>query len=278
MALLDALRGPGRAGLEALVAEPAAALAVLDYDGTLAPIVSDPAHAVPLPGVPDRLAELVASIGRVAVVTGRPAADAARFLSADSRADLSTLEILGQYGAERWDSTDGRVHGAPVPAAIDQARGAMPVLLDSLGLGDAFVEDKGRAVVVHVRRMSDPDDALRRLTGPLLALAADLGLQAEPGRLVVELRPPGFDKGTGVRTLLADRPTRSVLVVGDDLGDLPAFQVVEELRAAGGEHAGLLVCSGSAEETRVADRADLVVDGPDGVLVLLDEILARLRA
>ena len=55
--------------------------------------------------------------------------------------------------------------------------------------------------------------------------------------------------------------------VGDDLGDLAAFDAVDALRAAGTP--GLLVCSGSTEVTALADRADLVVDGPDGVVALL---------
>ena len=58
-----------------------------------------------------------------------------------------------------------------------------------------------------------------------------------------------------------------VVFVGDDLGDLAAFDAVDRFRAEGTP--GLLVCSGSTEVTALADRADLVVDGPDGVVSLL---------
>ncbi len=101
----------------------------------------------------------------------------------------------------------------------------------------------------------------------------------EPGRLVLELRPPGVDKGTALTGLLRERGARSVLYAGDDLGDVPAFAAVEGLRPEG--LAGLLVCSGAVGDAPVrelADRADLVVPGPAGVvelLVALGEELSR---
>jgi trehalose 6-phosphate phosphatase len=62
--------------------------------------------------------------------------------------------------------------------------------------------------------------------------------------------------------------------VGDDLGDLAAFAAVEQLRAEGVP--GLLVCSGSTEVTALAERADLVVDGPEGVAALLSALADEL--
>jgi trehalose 6-phosphate phosphatase len=63
--------------------------------------------------------------------------------------------------------------------------------------------------------------------------------------------------------------------IGDDLGDLAAFAAVETLRGAG--LPGLLVCSGSTEVTEVAERADLVVDGPAGVAELLQALADELE-
>jgi trehalose 6-phosphate phosphatase len=87
---------------------------------------------------------------------------------------------------------------------------------------------------------------------------------------VIELRPPGGDKGVALKKLRAERGSRAVMYCGDDLGDIPAFGAVAELRAGGVP--GLAVCSGSAEVTALADVADLVVDGPDGVAALLDAL------
>jgi trehalose 6-phosphate phosphatase len=102
---------------------------------------------------------------------------------------------------------------------------------------------------------------------PLAALAARTGLAMEPGRYVLELRPPGTDKGTTLRALVRERAARSVLFCGDDLGDLAAFAAVRELRADG--IPGCTVCSSSPESAPVAAAADMVVDGPAGIVALL---------
>jgi trehalose 6-phosphate phosphatase len=78
-----------------------------------------------------------------------------------------------------------------------------------------------------------------------------------------------MDKGHALSLFLAERAARSVLFAGDDLGDLAAFEAV---RASG--LPGVTVCSGSAEVAELAERADIVVDGPDGVVALLSELVS----
>ena len=63
---------------------------------------------------------------------------------------------------------------------------------------------------------------------------------------------------------------------GDDLGDIAAFDAAEVLRAEGTY--ALLVCSGSDEVPEIAERADIVVDGPDGVVELVRELTAAIRS
>ncbi|WP_416976060.1 trehalose-phosphatase, partial [Streptomyces sp. 4F14] len=95
----------------------------------------------------------------------------------------------------------------------------------------------------------------------------------EPGRMVLELRPPGMDKGVALSRYVRELGAESVLYAGDDLGDLPAFAAVEALRSDGVP--GLLVCSGSEEVTELSQRADVVVDGPEGVVRLLRAIAGQ---
>ncbi|SEK23867.1 trehalose 6-phosphate phosphatase [Nonomuraea pusilla] len=250
-------------GMEAILTDPAGAVIGLDFDGTLSPIVADPASAVIHPDAPAVLAELGGHVMAVAIVTGRPVATAlelGRGLEA-----VPGLVVLGHYGFERWEG--GRVSAPPPPAGVPRARADLPLLLDSLGLDGVTVEDKGRAVAVHTRRSPDPEAALAVLRDPLAKLAEKHGLVVEPGRMVLELRPPGMDKGHALSMFLAERDARSVLFAGDDLGDLAAFDAV---RASG--LPGVTVCSGSAEVTALAERADIVVDGPEGVIALLREL------
>ena len=102
------------------------------------------------------------------------------------------------------------------------------------------------------------------------------GLTVEPGRYVVELRRSGSDKGSALRALADERGARSVVFAGDDLGDLAAFAEVDAIRTTG-RGSGLTVASSSDEAPAVAAAADLVVDGPAGVVAFLEALIAALE-
>jgi trehalose 6-phosphate phosphatase len=258
----------GRAGLTALLRAPGRALIGLDYDGTLSPIVTDPARARALPRALAALRAIAPRAGTVAVITGRGAVEAVSLGGLDG---LAGLIVLGHYGRQRYEN--GTLTVKPAPPGVAVARRELPGVLATAGaLDGTWTEDKGDALAVHTRRTADPAAALERLHGPLSALAARTGLRLEPGRMVLELRPGDADKGQAVRDLAAERDPGAILYCGDDLGDLPAFDAVAQLRAAGTP--GLTVCSRSAEVATLAERADLVVDGPDGVAALLEAVAA----
>jgi trehalose 6-phosphate phosphatase len=260
----------GQAGLDALLTSPRQALIATDFDGTLAPIVADPRAARALPAAVPALRRLAPAVGTLAVITGRPAADAVAYGGLDA---VPGLIVLGHYGWQRWQ--DGTLTGPDSPAAVQAARQALPGLLGQAGAPDGtWIEDKGHALAVHTRRAADPEAALRLLRGPLDDLAARLGLAVEPGRMVIELRPPGMDKGTALTGLVTERDAGSVMFCGDDLGDLPAFAAVRALRAEGTP--GCAVASASPETPQVAAVADLVVHGPEGTVALLLAIAAEL--
>lgn len=266
----------GRAGLAAILAQPRAALIAFDYDGTLSPIVDDPAAAVPEPTVVDGLAALSQLVGSVAVVTGRPAEVAVALGGFAEVPGLADLTVIGHYGLERWTLRSGEVEGAGPPPGVAVARRRIDGVLAGVGIEGLRVEDKGLSLAVHARGAADPAGALASLRGPLEALAAEAGLQVEPGRMVIELRPPDLDKGVAVRRLVRDLGARAVAFVGDDLGDLAAFAEVRRLREQ--DVPGVLVCSGSDEVAELAAQADLVVDGPVGVAAWVRALVAALRS
>ncbi|WP_330458506.1 trehalose-phosphatase [Streptomyces sp. NBC_00820] len=266
----------GRDGLQALLAKPGTAAIGLDFDGTLAPIVADPDQARAHPDAVSALAALAPKVASVAVITGRPPGVAVRNGGFAGVPGLEHLVVLGHYGAERWDAVTATVT-APAPhPGVASARAELPGFLDSVGAWrGTWIEEKGRALAVHTRRARDPQAAFEALREPLAGLAARHGLIVEPGRLVLELRPPGTDKGVALLDHVRATGAESVLYAGDDLGDLPAYAAVDELRSEG--IPGLLVCSGSSEVTELAERADLVVDGPGGVVGLLRALAAHME-
>jgi trehalose 6-phosphate phosphatase len=105
-------------------------------------------------------------------------------------------------------------------------------------------------------------------------LAREVGLEPHPGRRVLEMRPPGFDKGGALRSVVTERDARAVLFAGDDVGDLAAYDEVDRLRVQGVP--GVLVCSASAEFNGLVERADVVVDGPAGVVDYLSRLASVL--
>ncbi|KQX59487.1 MULTISPECIES: trehalose-phosphatase [unclassified Streptomyces] len=266
----------GRDGLAALLARPAKAVVALDFDGTLAEIVPDPERARAHPGAVAALAALAPEVASIAVVTGRPAGVAVRYGGFAGVPGLEHLVVLGHYGAERWDAVSGTVRAAAPHPGVASVRAELPGFLDRAGAWPGvWIEEKGRAVAVHTRRAQDPEGAFEALKGPLGDLAVAHGLVLEPGRMVLELRPPGMDKGVALAEYVREVGAGSVLYAGDDLGDLPAFAAVEKLRSDGTP--GLLVCSGSTEVPELADRADLAVPGPAGVVEFLTELARAVR-
>ncbi|MET8011545.1 trehalose-phosphatase [Streptomyces sp. NPDC005271] len=259
----------GREGLAALLERPGRAVVGLDFDGTLAEIVPDPDQARAHPGAVPALSRLAPRVRSVAVITGRPAEVAVRYGGFAGAEGLDRLVVLGLYGAERWDAASGSVQAPEPHPGIAAVKAELPAVLETNGAWRGiWIEDKGRAVAVHTRRADDPQAAFDQLRAPLHALAERHGLIVEPGRLVLELRPPGMDKGVALTEYVRQSGAEAVLYAGDDLGDLAAFAAVEKLREEGVP--GVLVCSGSTEVNELAKRADLVVDGPAGIVSLLE--------
>ena len=253
--------------LEPFAVLDARAAVGVDYDGALAPIVPDPARAVPLPAALGALGELVTRVDLVAIVSGRPVS----FLR--EHVTLDGVVLVGQYGLERL--VDGEVvideralaYVDAVRAAADAATRAWP---------DLLVERKGDvAFTVHWRRAptAAPDADV------LAALAHQYGLTLQPARMAAELRPPvPTDKGTAFEALLEHGGGwDAAAFIGDDVADLAAFDALDRMERAAVTTARPLrvarvaVRSDEAPPELLA-RADIVVDGPPGVADLLSRL------
>jgi trehalose 6-phosphate phosphatase len=241
----------------------------LDFDGTLSPVVDDPQAARPLHGVVAQLEPLVNRLAAVAIISGRPAPYLAEHVG------VGGVRYLGLYGLQEVHEgrvrVDPRLEAArPVVAAAEAALRDSPAVRDS----GAWLEDKVYSVAVHTRRIPDRDlwtDAIDRTAREI---ADGKGLELIPGKMVWELRPAvRGDKGDGVRRVVAESGARTVVVVGDDLGDLPAFAAVSELTTEG--HEGVRVAVRSEEApAELLSGADLVLEGPGGVLEFLRMLAA----
>ncbi len=209
----------------------------LDFDGTLVDI-ADRHDAI---AVDARVRWLMAALakrldGRLAVVSGRPAAEICAYLHAED--SVPPFAIAGSHGLELcW--TDGR-HEAPLrPAGLDEMVAALRTF--ALGWPGVVVEDKPFGAALHYRLAPQAGPACDALAD---RLARRYGFTLQLGKMVCELRSHGADKGDAVRRFLAEPPMAGTppLFVGDDLTDEAGFAAAEQLGGV-----GILV--GAARET-----------------------------
>ncbi|HEY9409009.1 MAG TPA: trehalose-phosphatase [Jiangellaceae bacterium] len=258
-----------RAAFQPLRSRAAHTLVALDFDGTLAPIVPRPEDARALPGTADVLAALADQVARVAIVTGRPAADAVERAGVG---DVPGIVVLGHYGLERW--TGGRLVAPDEGPGVGRVREAATEL--ALARPGVTLEDKGHSVALHTRRAADPAGALAELVPHVTDLAKAEGMQVTPGRYVLEIRPAGVDKGVVLASLVDEVGATAVVYGGDDVGDRPALNTLRALEAGGLR--AVVVCSDADEaDPEFRAGADLVVPGPDGVQAALRDLVDVLR-
>ena len=256
---------PARSVTELLApfrADPEGTAVFSDFDGTLSPIVDDPPAARPLPGVADVLARLARTYGRVGVISGRPAA----FLQAHLGG--RGLFLSGLYGMEVVDDEGGGIRAA---ADAEEWRPAVEKVASAADAGlptGVSLERKGLAVTLHFRAHPSLEAAARAWADDQ---ARATGLVVHPARMSYELPPPvERDKGTVLAGAACGR--REVCFLGDDRGDLSAFDALDAMGARGMTTLKVGVSSGEAPD-ELLERADLVVDGPHGSLSVLRALL-----
>jgi trehalose 6-phosphate phosphatase len=202
---------------------------LLDFDGTLAPIVERPELAGMPASTRDALERLRACPGvEAAVVSGRGLADVRE------RAGIEGVAYAGNHGMEIDGPGIHRTH----PEAL-AARPALEAVLHDLtpmlaGVPGAFVEDKGLTLSVHYRQ-TPAADAPRVRDAVAAAMDGRLAdLRVTEGKMVLEIRPRvDWHKGRAVLFLLEQmRPPAGapVLYLGDDRTDEDAFVALETAR------------------------------------------------
>jgi trehalose 6-phosphate phosphatase len=258
--------------IDSVWADLSGTLIALDFDGTLAPIVTDPATSRAADGAVPAMRTLAERGAHLAVVTGR---DAETVLALGGFETVPGLVVEGLYGAEEW--AGGQLTTQPTPAAMTRLQRELPVLLERTNADpNLWIEDKRLSLVLHARSAADPQAALGQLLDPASELAGRLGVELHPGRAVLEFRLPGFDKARALRRLVARWSPRTVVYAGDDLGDLPAFELLADLRRRG--LATWAVLAASEETPDLSAQPDLTVGGPAGVVELLAALASAASA
>lgn len=195
----------------------------LDFDGTLVEIAATPDSIE----VPERLAARLAALserlgGRLALVSGRAVANL------EEHCGPLSVACAGSHGLSRFSAARERLGDDPPVLP--------PAVLDAVGTfaaAEGFsLETKAHGAALHYR--SDPTLEARGLAFAA-TLAAEHGLVIKRGKCVIELIPPGGDKGSAVRAFMQESPFAGAMpvFVGDDVTDEDGFAAVQELGGFG---------------------------------------------
>jgi trehalose 6-phosphate phosphatase len=246
------MRGPeGEAALREFVGRDVRSGVLLDFDGTLSPIVARPELAKIRDGARDAIARLVDRVAIVAVISGRTPAEL------EGLVGVPGVVLAGLYGLGE--------EAINLPAGVaDQVAGVASTVPGTR------VESKGASIAVHFRGADDPDEARARLAPALEAIALESGLALIAGKKVWELVPGGrpLKDGAVERIVSEGGGLEAVLYAGDDVADLRAFEALDRLAEKGLATLKVAV-HGPETPAALTASADVVVDGPAGLVGLL---------
>jgi len=230
----------------------------LDCDGTLLDIAATPNEVHIPPGLIALLAQISTGLGgALAILTGRQLAEIDTLLAP------SEFIGAGVHGAELRSTRGGR---------IDQVANTLPaslveqVVLRAQTLPGIIAEPKGPGLAVHYRLAPHLKGPLETELRALIARYHE-DLVLCPGRKLFEIIPAGHSKGTALETILA-LPTfagRRPIMIGDDVGDVPALAAARRLGGAGLRVAG-----------EQFGYDDVELHGPSQVIAWLKRLASRL--
>jgi len=192
----------------------------LDVDGTLVEIEREPGAV----HVPERLCQILSDLqratsGALALVSGRTLAQLDR-LFAPLR-----LSAAGLHGLERRNLRTEVVRAKPDPAILEAARAHLATFAGRHP--GVLLEDKGLTLALHYRNAPAQQGAAAA-TAEAAVAASHGALVLLQGKMVLELKPPGCDKGQAIAAFMGEAPFagRRPVFAGDDVTDEAGFKVV----------------------------------------------------
>jgi trehalose 6-phosphate phosphatase len=199
---------------------------LLDVDGTILDLAPTPLEVIVPPDLTVALERLSKRVGgALAFVSGRPLAELDLFF-----APLKLPAIAG-HGAE-LRLADGSVRRATTFLDPELKAEIATIADDKPGV---VVEDKGYSIAVHYRQVPHLGHEIRDEVSAICARFSSARLEILPGKSVVEVKQPSFNKGTAVRELMQHAPFngRKPIFIGDDVTDEAAFEVLPEFEGVG---------------------------------------------
>ena len=198
---------------------------LLDFDGTLIDIADRPDAVVIDAALAALLQQLAGTFpGRLGLVSGRSAAQLDAFLGTA----LDGIAIVGSHGAEV--RTSRRRTSPARPQALTAAERTLREAFAEWE--EVLVEVKSLGVAIHYRLTPQVEPTVRETAN---RIAAETGLFVQEGKMMIELRAAGHDKGSGITALMEEASFAGTVPVfaGDDVTDEAGFEAVAALGGIG---------------------------------------------
>lgn len=234
---------------------------LLDIDGTLLDIAARPEEVRVPEWLPDTLQRLWRRLdGALAFVSGRPLADIDRIFAPVK------LPAVGGHGAEirfKPDDANPVRHSRP----LDKTLKKLFAEIGAIGPG-IVVEDKNYSLALHYRLAPQLAGTIIKSVTAICEKHNCDAVEILPGKAVIEIKPRGFDKGSGLRELMMSPPFagRQPVFIGDDITDAKAFAVLPEFSGIGISVGGIVA------------GATYNLDGPEDVRAWIRQIAGDIRA
>jgi trehalose 6-phosphate phosphatase len=213
---------------EAMLAKLDRTAIFLDVDGTLLDLAPTPLEV----SVPARLRHALAALkarlgGAIAFISGRPIAEIDRIF------DPLRLSAVGGHGAEIRITPGAEIRRSRIATLDNDLRDEF-AQISKLDPG-ILVEDKGFSIAIHYRLAPQSGGEVMKHVATICRHERCESLEVLPGKLVVEIKPSGYNKGTGLRELMSSPPFtgRKPIFIGDDITDHAAFAVLPDFDGIG---------------------------------------------
>lgn len=234
-------------------------LFLLDYDGTLVPLVEQPRKAKPDSELLALLKGLATSPqNTVVLISGRDRETLQNWFKEPN------IALVAEHGVwmRRENTHQWRIMDRLSQEWRDWIK---PVLERSADrLPGSFVEEKEYSLVCHYRR-ADPELAALRakeLIGTLTAITVNTDLQVLQGSKVIEVKCASVNKGRAVMSWISGGDFDFILGMGDDWTDEDLFKALPE-----GSH--------SVKVGLGTSNARYYLDSPNDVRQLLKDLIAK---
>ena len=256
--------------LTKLVRNPSFGL-ITDVDGTISPIVEDPAKSKVTAGNHALLKALTQHLPLVAAISGRDAKTLFRLVG------IPGMVYVGNHGLEQWQNS--AILGHPQIASFRPSLLSAKNSIETLRLAGVWVEDKHATITIHYRQSPDPQATAQSLEGAAKKTAFEHGLAYFSGRMIFELRPPlEINKGTALIDLIQERGLQASLYLGDDTTDVDAFKAARRLRKNDQCSSWSVGVVSRESPEAVVEAADFLAQGVSDVEALLTWLLSERMA